>query len=525
MPAPYKVFTIYAREDASYLDELRGQLRPLEIGGRIKVWSDREINPGVDWEREIVQHLDTADIILILVSAAYYNSAYIHEKEIKYALARHERGEAKVLPIIVRPVDFSDDPVISRLQVLPTDGRPVTDRRHWPERDDAWLDVVAGIKRTISVLLESENRRAQEARDAVLAAEQQEQAATLAITQETERLRQADHAERKHAGQEQLAAEKRAQQAERRRQAAQQQKEAGENLKMAPATAAKSAPETGATPSRLPPVRYAFLVGGGIIALLGFWLAVDLFKDKKEPEQGVRTISPSSLPKNVGVQVNKSGLVMVPVEGGAFMMGSPKNEAGRREDECQHQITVSSFSIGKYEVTQANWHAIMGSNPADFKNCDDCPVEQVSWDDVQDFLQKLNASYAGKNYRLPTESEWEYAARGGTNGKGFKFAGGADLSSVAWSSENSGSKTHPVGGKLPNELGLHDMSGNVWEWCEDTWKPYPGCSGKPDSRIHMLRGGDWSDGAPDCRIANRGTGGPTLRINNVGFRLVSVPGQ
>ena len=523
MPAPYKVFTIYAREDASYLDELRGQLRPLEIGGRIKVWSDREINPGVDWEREIVQHLDTADIILILVSAAYYNSVYIHEKEIKYALARHERGEAKVLPIIVRPVDFSDDPVISRLQVLPTDGRPVTDRRHWPERDEAWLDVVAGIKRTISVLLESENRRTQEAREAVLAAERQEQAATLAVTQETERLRQADHAESERAGQEQLAAEKRAQQAERRRQAAKQQKEAGENLKMAPATAAKSAPE--ATPSRLPPVRYAFLIGGGIIALLGFWLAVDLFKDKKEPEQGVRTLSPSSLPKNAGVQVKKSGLVMVPVGGGAFMMGSPKNEAGRREDECQHQITVSSFSIGKYEVTQANWHDIMGSNPADFKNCDDCPVEQVSWDDVQDFLQKLNASYAGKNYRLPTESEWEYAARGGTNGKGFKFAGGADLSSVAWSSENSGSKTHPVGGKLPNELGLHDMSGNVWEWCEDTWKPYPGCSGKPDSRIHMLRGGDWSDGAPDCRIANRGTGGPTLRINNVGFRLVSVPGQ
>ncbi|MFN0173762.1 MAG: TIR domain-containing protein [Saprospiraceae bacterium] len=156
MPHPYKVFTIYAREDAQYLEELRGQLRPLEIAGRIKVWSDREINPGVDWEKEIVQNLDTADIILILVSAAYYSSVYIHEKEIKYALTRHESGEAKVLPIIVRSCAFGDDPVISRLQVLPTDGKPVTDRRHWPERDEAWLDVVTGVKRTLDILRSAE---------------------------------------------------------------------------------------------------------------------------------------------------------------------------------------------------------------------------------------------------------------------------------------------------------------------------------------------------------------------------------
>ncbi|MBP6828544.1 MAG: toll/interleukin-1 receptor domain-containing protein, partial [Saprospiraceae bacterium] len=159
MPQPYKLFTIYAREDAQYLEELRGQLRPLEIAGRIKIWSDREINPGVDWEQEIVNNLDTADIILILVSAAYYNSAYIHNKEINYAISRHEKGDAKVLPVILRPCHFLDDPVISRLQVLPTDGKAVTDRRHWQERDDAWLDVVAGVKRTVDVLSTAENRR------------------------------------------------------------------------------------------------------------------------------------------------------------------------------------------------------------------------------------------------------------------------------------------------------------------------------------------------------------------------------
>lgn len=150
MPQPYKLFTIYAREDAQYLEELRGQLRPLEHAGRIKVWSDREINPGVDWEQEIVHNLDSADIILILVSAAYYNSAYIHEKEITHAIGRHERGEAKVLPVIVRPCSFPDDPVISRLQVLPTDGKPVTSH-HWRQRDEAWLDVVAGVKKTLNL--------------------------------------------------------------------------------------------------------------------------------------------------------------------------------------------------------------------------------------------------------------------------------------------------------------------------------------------------------------------------------------
>lgn len=156
MPLPYKIFTIYAREDASHLSELLGQLRPLEIGKQVEVWSDREINPGVVWEKEIVRNLDTADIILILVSSAYYKSSYIHEVEIKHAVTRHEKGEARVLPIIVRPCSFRDDPLVTSLQVLPTDGKPVTDRKYWPEPDEAWLDVVDGVKRTINNMREAE---------------------------------------------------------------------------------------------------------------------------------------------------------------------------------------------------------------------------------------------------------------------------------------------------------------------------------------------------------------------------------
>ena len=201
MPQPYQVFTIYAREDAQYLEELRGQLRPLENAGRIKVWSDREINPGADWEKEIIRKLDTADIILILVSSAYFNSAFIHEVEIKYALKRHEAGETRVLPIIVRPCAFGDDPVISRLQALPTDGKPVTDQRYWPERDSAWLDVVSGVKRTLTLLEKAEKDKQQ----AILAAQHKEAAETEQAKMDAER----GEAERQKADKRTLDAAKR----------------------------------------------------------------------------------------------------------------------------------------------------------------------------------------------------------------------------------------------------------------------------------------------------------------------------
>ena len=210
---------------------------------------------------------------------------------------------------------------------------------------------------------------------------------------------------------------------------------------------------------------------------------------------------------------------MVAVEGGTFNMGSPKNEKGREDNECQHQVTVGPFNIGKYEVTQADWRNIMGNDPSNFKNCDDCPVESVFWDDVQAFLKKLNAKYPGKNYRLPTEEEWEYAARGGTKSQGYQYAGSNTLGDVAWYDKNADSKTHPVGSKSPNELGLHDMSGNVWEWCQDSWKPYPGCSGNAKGGDRVIRGGSWGSDPQYCRVASRDGDSPTDRGSDLGFRL------
>ena len=162
---------------------------------------------------------------------------------------------------------------------------------------------------------------------------------------------------------------------------------------------------------------------------------------------------------------------MVYVQGGTFMMGADASDNDAYKDEKPaHQVTLSSYYICKYEVTQALWQEVMGSNPSRFKG-DNLPVESVSWNDCQVFISKLNAM-TGQHYRLPTEAEWEFAARGGNSSRGYKYSGSSTLSDVAWYGENSGNKTHLVGTKSPNELGLYDMIGNVREWCSDWYGDY-----------------------------------------------------
>lgn len=212
---------------------------------------------------------------------------------------------------------------------------------------------------------------------------------------------------------------------------------------------------------------------------------------------------------------------MVFVEGGTFQMGS---SSGESDESPVHTVTLSGFNIGKYEVTQAQWKAVMGNNPSNFLGCDNCPVENVSWNDVQDFIRKLNAQ-TGKNYRLPTEAEWEYASKGGKQSRGYNYSGSNDLGSVAWNTDNSGSKTHAAGGKQANELGIYDMSGNVWEWCSDWYGNYNSYSetnptGASSGQSRVLRGGSWINYANYCRTANRSRNYPDYRDINYGFRLV-----
>jgi formylglycine-generating enzyme required for sulfatase activity len=164
----------------------------------------------------------------------------------------------------------------------------------------------------------------------------------------------------------------------------------------------------------------------------------------------------------------------------------------------------------------------MGSNPSYFKG-DNLPVEKVSWNDCQEFIRKLNG-LTGKNFRLPTEAEWEYAARGGNRSGGTEYAGSNSIGSVAWYTENSGRKTHTVKGKSPNELGLYDMSGNVWEWCSDWYGDYDSGSqtnpkGPSIGSYRVLRGGGWYGSARYCRVSGRDCYAPSLWINFIGFRL------
>ncbi len=261
--------------------------------------------------------------------------------------------------------------------------------------------------------------------------------------------------------------------------------------------------------------------GGDFKSLPDFPKSEQLPENSTPKELGLGSSTPSEQPPATNEnRPRRSGLEMIPVAGGTFTMGSPKSEGDRSDNECQHQVTVKSFSIGKYEVSQADWFEILGSKFSRFQRCDECPVEGVSWNDVQDFLQALNKKHPGKNFRLPTEAEWEYAARGGNKSQGYKYAGSNDLKKVAWYSGNSGSKTHRVGELAANELGLYDMSGNVWEWCQDKYRPYPGCSSPWEtSTYRVLRGGSWgSDGYYLSRVARRNGNVPNDRGDGYGFR-------
>lgn len=216
---------------------------------------------------------------------------------------------------------------------------------------------------------------------------------------------------------------------------------------------------------------------------------------------------------------------MVYVEGGTFMMGATSEQGSDvyRDEKPVHQVTLSSFHICKYEVTQELWQAVMGSNPSRF-NGSKRPVEKVSWEDCQQFITKLN-QLTGKNYRLPTEAEWEYAARGGNLSKGYKYAGSNSIGDVAWYLRNSDMQTHDVGMKRANELELYDMAGNVDEWVQDWYDVYSSSSqtnpkGSSSGSYRVNRGGNWNSTDRLCRVSKRGSNSPGSRwVYLLGLRL------
>lgn len=224
-----------------------------------------------------------------------------------------------------------------------------------------------------------------------------------------------------------------------------------------------------------------------------------------------------------------TGMDFVWVSGGCYQMGCGPWQSECDDDEKPvHEVCVDGFWMGKTEVTQQQWEEIMDDNPSRnaslFKNTDNFPVERVSWNNTQDFIKKLSRQ-SGKSYRLPTEAEWEYAARSGAREE--KYAGGSDFDAVAWHNGNSGKSTHPVAQKNPNGLGLYDMSGNVWEWCQDRYdEKYYGNSprsnplGSSTCPFRVIRGGSWYHDPKSVRSTNRGGRDSGDSGDYIGFRLV-----
>lgn len=238
--------------------------------------------------------------------------------------------------------------------------------------------------------------------------------------------------------------------------------------------------------------------------------------------------------ENKSFTVNGVSFEMIAVQGGTFMMGKTKEQKdGAKDEKPAHSVTLSDYYIGKFEVTQELWMAVMGEAPDDkggweekFGRGDDYPAYRISWNNVQDFIAKLN-QMTGAQFRLPTEAEWEYAARGGNKSHGYVYSGSNNVNEVAWSTEMA----HPVGKKAPNELGLYDMSGNVDEWCQDfyyekyyTKNPQTNPTGPESGRDRVTRGGAANGiGTWYCRVSYRGFWGTNRNAYFIGFRLAMEP--
>ncbi|HOX07295.1 MAG TPA: formylglycine-generating enzyme family protein [Planctomycetota bacterium] len=283
---------------------------------------------------------------------------------------------------------------------------------------------------------------------------------------------------------------------------------------------------------------YVAVCGVIALGLLGFWLwrayTVWWFDADEAKRRQAEAAAKLGVPVEKTVDLGdgvKLELLLIPA--GRFKMGSPADEKARDEDEMQHWVVITRpFYIGKYEVTQEQWEKVMGTNPCEFKGVKN-PVSNVSWNSCQEFGRKLNGLGIDKGqFRLPTEAEWEWACRAGTRTRFCSGAADEVLADYAWFDAAPGGRCHPVGMRKPNAWGLHDMHGNVWEWCEDWYdRGYyaksPRCdpTGPVAGAERVSRGGAWCHRTWFCRSSQRAADAPTVADDSVGFRLVLVPAE
>ncbi|WP_414567214.1 SUMF1/EgtB/PvdO family nonheme iron enzyme [Nostoc sp. CCY 9925] len=534
-----KVFFSYSHADEPLKNELVKHLGILKRQGVILTWDDRQIPPGGEWNQLINENLNAADIILLLVSADFIHSEYCWDVEVTTAIQRHEAGEACVIPIILRSVDWDNAP-FGKLQALPKNALPI---RSWNNQDDAFTNVAQGIKSAAEKLIR-ERQQKQAIREAAIAQYRQKAEyfasdgkisfLELDILNDLQKklglLDSEASAIRKNALEfYRIYKEK----IETYRlflinfideqgypldeNAETELKEFQQHYKLKDEDVVRIRKEQEAK-------LFTENLGDGVV--------LEVVRLRKEQEAKLFT-------ENLG---NGVVLEMVKIPGGQFLMGSPQYELERNYSESpHHSVTVQPFFMGKFPVTQRQWAIVaavekvnidLNPDPSYFKGANR-PVENVSWDDVIEFCARLS-NKTGKIYRLPSEAEWEYACRAGTT---TPFYCGetitTDLANYNGKyTYNSGSmgefreQTTYVGKFPPNPFGLFDMHGNVWEWCQDTWHenyynaaPTDASPWISDSKERLLRGGSWNSNPWICRSAFRGKWASVVRNDRLGFRV------
>jgi formylglycine-generating enzyme required for sulfatase activity len=523
---PLSLFYSYSHRDEAFRQDLEKHLAFLRRSEWIAEWHDRMIEAGEEWKAEIDHYLATADIVLLLVSADFIASDYCWSVEMTKALARHERREARVIPVILRPCRWTSTP-LAKLQAVPKDARPVSE---WPSRDAAFDDIATAIERTVGELREQRRRAAEQARQraeaeaARLAAEQRRQAEA----EQERRRRQLEAARKAEEERQRLEAQARRQAEEERQRREAELKRKAEAARQGAEPQSGTGTGAGVTSglASLWLQRKPLALIGGIGAIL-FLLFLG---GGESPVVGSAT-------RRAGESFRDCDQCpeMVVIPGGNFMMGSPESEEGRSGDEGpQHPVTFARpFAVGKYEVTFDEWDACVAAGGCKERPADQAwgrgkrPVINVSWDGAQQYVAWL-AKKTGRGYRLLSEAEWEYAARAGFATR-YPWGDEPGINRANFNgsgSQWSGKQTAPVGSFQPNPFGLHDMIGNVWEWTQDCWNDsYKGApeDGRAwetgDCGRRVVRGGSWDYGPQGCRCAIRNWFEPGVRDSNLGFRL------
>jgi len=551
----HDVFIAYSFDDQKIVDELTAYLERNDVSCFV---ANRDIPKGKSWAKYLPPAIENCKMMLYVHSETANKSEDI-ENEIALCL----ENKHPILPFKISDTKYTGDKKYNLVRINWIDAFPnpkdhfeklITSTRKILEEEKIRLEKdklqkeneiqkkeIERLKTEVEELKEDQqaNKKAKKDREAEERAleeakekkEVEEKAAKEAITIRIAAEKAVEEAQAKRETKERAAAEaiEKKEAEERAAEKAKLEKEA--EVKAAAEAREKRLAEKKAMPKAI--------VIGGITAVVLFLLFIVISKYINGKKQDLNEQNPIVLNTNEQNAMIQNPMVhspliqelinnMVLVQGGAFTMGCTDEQGSDCWDDENpaHQVTVSSFYIGKYEVTQAQWKAVMGSDKdsSTFKG-DYLPVEQVRWDEAQEFIGKLNAQ-TGKQYRLPTEAEWEFAARGGVGSEGFKYSGSDAVDDVAWYGKSKGS--YIVGSKQANERGLYDMSGNVWEWCNDWYdkdyyknSPSTNPKGPVSGSFRVIRGGSWYSNARNARVSCRYFFDPAGRGNNIGFRLAS----